>query len=134
MRSLLSLLGGLTAVLILGFWMADSMVPQESAAMATAAAQAPSEDRTSFWLLAVLAWVTAFFVRPSWLSLPLTVIVVFLGGVFVVLGALNGYADAHLRPNQGGSWALLQVGMLMLASRVFTFLRWIRKAPVEELL
>lgn len=132
MRSMLFLLGGFAIVLILGFWMANSMVPQETAAVAESAAQASSADRTPLWLLALLAWVTAFFVRPLWLSVPLTAVVVFLGGLFVVLGALNGYADSHLRPNQSGSWALFQVGVLMLASRVVTFLQWLRKASVEE--
>lgn len=134
MRSMLFLLGGFAVVLILGFWMANSMVPQETAAVAESAGQASSADRTPLWLLALLAWATAFFVRPLWLSVSLTAVVVFLGGLFVVLGALNGYADSHLRPNQSGSWALLQVGVLMLASRVVTFLLWLRKAPVEELL
>lgn len=134
MRSMLFLLGGFAIVLILGFWMANAMVPQETAAVVATAGQTSSSDRTPFWLLALLAWVTAFFVRPLWLSVSLTVVVVFLGGVFVVLGALNGYADDHLRPNHGGSWALFQVGVLMLASRVVTFLLWLRKAPVEELM
>lgn len=134
MRSMLFLLGGFAVVLILGFWLANSMVPQETAAVATASEQTSSADRAPLWLLALLAWATAFFVRPLWLFVPLTAGVVFLGGVFVVLGALNGYADSHLRPNQSGSWALLQVGALMLASRIVTFLLWLRKAPVEELM
>lgn len=134
MRSMLFLLGGFAVVLLLGFWMANSMVPQETAAVAESAGQASSTDRTPLWLLALLAWVMAFFVRPLWLSISLTAVVVFVGGLFVILGALNGYADSHLRPNQSGSWVVLQVGVLMLASRVVTFLLWLRKAPVEELL
>lgn len=134
MRSMLFLLGGFAIVLILGFWMANSMVPQEAAVVAATAGQTSTADRAPLWLFALLAWATAFFVRPLWLSVSLTVAVVFLGGVFVVLGALNGYADSHLRPNQSGSWALFQVGLLMLASRVVTFLLWLRKASVEELM
>lgn len=134
MRSMLFLLGGFAVVLMLGFWMANSMVPQETAAVVAPGGQASSADRAPLWLLALLAWATAFFVRPLWLSMSLTAGVVFLGGVFVVLGALNGYADSHLRPNQSGSWALFQVGVLMLASRVVTFLLWLRKAPAEELM
>ncbi len=136
MRSTLFLLGGFAIVLILGFWMANSMVPPSSdAANAVATTGQPSSsDSASLWLFAVLAWATAFFVRPLWLFMLLTAGVVFVGGVFVVLGALNGYADTHLRPNDSGSWTLFQVGVLMLASRVVTFLLWLRKASVEELI
>lgn len=131
MRSMLFLLGGFAIVLLLGFWMAGSMTPQETPAAGPASSSA---DPAPLWLLALLAWATAFFVRPLWLCVSLTAVVVFLGGLFVVLGAINGYADSHLRPNQSGSWTLLQVGALMLASRVVTFLLWLRKAPVEELM
>ncbi|MCL1635536.1 hypothetical protein M2650_12980 [Luteimonas sp. SX5] len=135
MRPMLFLLGGFAVVLILGFWMANSMVPPSPSAAAIATTgQSPSSDSTSLWLFAVLAWATAFFVRPLWLSATLTAGVVFVGGVFVVLGALNGYADSHLRPNYSGSWTVFQVGVLMLASRVVTFLLWLRKASLEELM
>lgn len=134
MRSMLFLLGGFAVVLMLGFWMANSMVPQETAAVAANGGQTSSADRGMLWLFALAAWATAFFVRPLWLSVSLTAVVVFFGGLFVILGALNGYADSHLRPNQSGSWAVFQVGVLMLASRVVTFLLWLRKAPVEELM
>lgn len=133
MRPMLFLLGGFAVVLFLGFWMANSMVPPSPEAAAVATTQSSSSDGASLWLFAALAWATAFFVRPLWLFVPLTAGVVFVGGVFVVLGALNGYADAHLRPNSSGTWTLLQVGVLMLASRVATFLLWLRKASVEEL-
>lgn len=136
MRSLLFLLGGFAVVLILGFWMANSMVPASPSDTAAVAAAAPSSssDRGTLWLFAVLAWATAFFIRPLWLSATLAAGVVFVGGVFVVLGAMSGYADSHLRPNDSGSWTLFQVGLAMLASRVVTFLLWLRKAPVEDLL
>ncbi len=128
---MLFLLGGMGAVLLLGFWMANSMVPQEPAAVAVAVRGA-SPDRSMLWLFALAAWATAFFVRPWWVSVPLAAIVVLVGFLFVVIGALVGYSDSHLRPSQSTASITLQVGLMMLASRVATFLVWLRNPSPEE--
>ena len=130
MRNLGFLVVGLALMLLAGFWLAHSMVPTVQDAVVTAQ---PVNWTRQFplWQLLVLAWASAFIVRPSWLRWAASVVVVFVG---TLLAVWDGPPDDGKAFSifDGYRWSLFELGMLMIASQVIPVARWALQTREEE--
>ncbi|MCL1635535.1 hypothetical protein M2650_12975 [Luteimonas sp. SX5] len=134
MRSILYLLIGFAAVLLAGFWFADSMMaPLQQTVSAAEPMALRSADMPMLWALTALAWFTAFYVRPWWLCLLHNLIVLFFAGLFIVGGAATAYFDHYMNPKDDIGRVTFWFGVLILASRVVTLFLLLRKPPAEAL-
>lgn len=136
MRGMLYLLIGLAVALAIGIWMAEMFGSSPSADMVVPGTLPPETERFDwplFCALAVLAWGTAFVIRPLWLCIAISLPVVALGSVLIAAGALGTLLDAGFNP-QRESYGPIVVGFgaAILASRLLTLVLWWRASTVKR--
>lgn len=120
MRSLLYLLIGFGAMLLLGFLLLGS--PQPPVVQADPAVSFNSYPSYRFeWLLIAICWATAFITRPLWLCMVLLLVVCVIGGLYTLMGGLVWNVwDSSMRPDFVHSRNLMWFGVWMLLSRALT--------------
>lgn len=84
-------------------------------------------DYTSEWLLLLVAWMTAFAVRPRWAVLILSIVVILVGVYFTSTGILRWHwAQVWASPRSPGvaqGKTLMWFGIGTLLSRVVSIIR-----------
>lgn len=136
MRGMLYLLIGFAVALAIGIGMTKMFGASPTADMVvpgTLPPEAEGFDWPLFCALAALAWGTAFIVRPRWLCIAVSLLVVALGSVFIAAGALGTLLDAGFNPyRESYGPIVVGFGAAILASRLLTLVLWWRASTVKR--
>lgn len=135
MRGMLFLLIGFAVALAIGLWLAQEPASAPGAVIVsgTPEPEAPYFDWPLFLALAALAWGTAFIVRPGWLCLAHSLLIAALGSVLIAAGALGTLLDAGFNPyTKSYGPTVVGFGAAILASRLLTFVLWLRAQTAKR--
>ncbi|MGB4860372.1 MAG: hypothetical protein WBP11_13740 [Dokdonella sp.] len=79
-------------------------------------------------LLIAVAWGSLLLPLPRWLFFILSFIVLFVGTMFVLFGALFVYWDSHMQPENNLAMYGLVTGILIVLSRA----TWLVKGLLRD--
>jgi len=118
---MLYLLVGFAVVMALGTWLTG---PSE-ATVANAAGSAhvlavPTRGFSTEWSLVFVAWATSIIIRPRWLCMLMSILVVVPGVALVAFAGESANVDSPLLPDDTTAMTLVKIGWLLLLSRAAT--------------
>lgn len=133
---MLFLLLGFAVALAIGIGMTKLFGSSLTADMVVPGTLPPETDQFDwpmFCALAALAWGTAFIIRPRWLCIAISLLIVALGSVLIAAGALGTLLDAGFNPyTKSYGPAVVGFGAAILASRLLTLVLWWRASTSKR--